>query len=137
MKDVFQLFDEYFPILITSLEQFNFQSCASISSDLIKLSEMVDYNDGIFIGEIFEATFSQINMEFMRYEISVGDKEGIKALLLKDISTVFGSYKDEDKYNLFNALKELRADATKFQFRIRSQCRVLPQPLQFPMSFVR
>jgi len=137
MKDVFQLFDEYFPILITSLEQFNFQSCASISSDLIKLSEMVDYNDGIFIGEIFEATFSQINMEFMRYEISVGDKEGIKALLLKDISTVFGSYKDEDKYNLFNALKELRADATKFQFRIRRQCRVLPQPLQFPMSFVR
>lgn len=137
MKEVFQIFDEYLPILCESLEKLNFQSCATISTDLIKLSEMVDYTDGVFIGEVLEAVFNQVSVEMARFEISPEEKETLKIQLVGDIQSIYGCYKEEDKNNLYNALRTLRSNATKFQFHSRRQCRQSAQPLQFPMPMFR
>ena len=132
-----KLFDEYLPIICESIEKQNFQSCATISTDLIKLSEMVDYHDGVIIGEVLETVFNQVFTEMTRFEISPEERENLKRLFIGDIQSIYKCYKEEDKNDLFNALKNMRFNATRFQFRSRRQCKQITQQMPFPMPIFR
>jgi hypothetical protein len=135
MKDLNQISEEYFSSLFDSLDKSNFMSCASISSDFIKFSEIIDFNDGVFIGEIFESVFMQITTEISKYQVTDEEINELKVGLNKSITIVSSIYNESDKNELYNILKEMRLITTKFQFKLRRQCKVRQAIPQFPLPF--
>ena len=51
MKEVNQIFKEYFFSLVEPVKQSNYRSCASISSDIIKFSEIIGFDDGAYLSQ--------------------------------------------------------------------------------------
>jgi hypothetical protein len=132
MKDVHQIFEEYFFSLIEPVKQSNYRSCAVISSDIIKYSEIIEFEDGVFIGEIFESIFMQITTELSNYQASEEEQQVLKTNILFSISSISKCYEEPDKTILYNNLKEMRLFTTRFQYQLRRQCKLKQQLPQFP-----
>lgn len=132
MKDVHQIFAEYFFSLIEPVKQSNYRSCASISTDIIKFSEIVGFDDGVFIGEIFESIFDQITTELSNYQASEEEQQVLKSNILASISLISECYEEPDKNKLYDYLKKMRLITTRFQFQLRRQCKPRQQMPQFP-----
>jgi hypothetical protein len=115
MKAANQIFDESFKNIILMVEKANFQACVKISHDAIITFSMIGYSDGIFIFELLEGIFAQIDDSLDHYVVTdnvVKDLCGRnKDYLLKILS----SYNEDNKTRLYNALKDIRTDATMFQ----------------------
>lgn len=136
MKDIHQIFEEYFFSLTEPVKQSNYRSCANISSDIIKISEIIGFDDGVFIGEIFESIFLQIATELSNYQASEEEQQTLKINLLTSISQISKCYEEPDKTKLYDNLKGMRLLTTKFQYQLRRQCNLrqqLPQ-FQFPVQ---
>jgi len=132
MKEVNQIFKEYFFSLVEPVKQSNYRSCASISSDIIKFSEIIGFDDGVFIGEIFESIFMQITNELSNFQSSEEEQQGLKTNILTSIGLISKCYEEPNRTELYNALKEMRLITTKFQFQLRRQCKFKQQVPQFP-----
>ena len=117
MKDLFKIFDEHIETINKLVEEPNFLGCETIATDLITISVMSDFGDGILIGEVLEAVFSQISPLFVRFEISEKEQNAIKNKVKEQITLIGKSYNKEDKRNLYEALKNLRSLVTEFQFK--------------------
>jgi len=117
MKDLFQVFDENFDMIQRLLDQQNLAGCSSISTDLITISRMSNFEDGVFIGEVFESVFDQVSPLFDQYEIKAEDRDSMMQSFKEQVALTQKLYKDQDKTELYNSLKKLRNVATEFQFK--------------------
>ncbi|GAB6286052.1 MAG: hypothetical protein STSR0009_22530 [Methanoregula sp.] len=134
MKDTYQIFEEYFLSLVHPLEEANFRSCGCISNDIILYSEIVGFDDGVFIGEVFESIFLEIDTEITRFQASDENLQLLIVNLRKFIGVVSKCYVGTDKNDLYTALKEMRLITTKFQYVLRRENKLKPQHAQFPFS---
>lgn len=117
MKNLFQIFDENFEVIKRLVDQDNLSGCSSIATDLITISVMSKFGDGVLIGEIFEGVFDQIGPLFNRFEISEDEGNAAKEKIKEQVKLVAEAYKHEDKKELYEALKNLRTVATELQFK--------------------
>ena len=134
MKDTHQIFDEYFLSLIEPLKESIYRSCGCISNDIIRFSEIVGFDDGVFIGEVFESIFNEIDTELSRYQTADDTHQALKINLLKSISMVSKCYEETNKTELYNALKGMRLTTTRFQYILRRQCKIKQQTPPFPFQ---
>jgi hypothetical protein len=117
MKDPFRVFDEAFQTMSHSIDNDNYQGCMNLASDLITLSALSDFAEGVFISEILEAVFSQMSDGLSLFEVSEGDRSALRQELKEGLAMVAGSYKNQDKNGIYAALTKLRVSATGFQFK--------------------
>lgn len=117
LKDIYQIFDKQFENILAMIDQYRFQNCANISVDLIRISTLSDYKDGILISEVLESVFGQIHPLFQEYEISKDEKDSIIVKLCDQISLLSKSYRKDNKEQTYEILKELRSMTTFLQFK--------------------
>jgi hypothetical protein len=117
MKEIFQIFDESLMTIQKLINDKNYAGSSGISTDLITISVMSDFRDGIIIGEVFEGVFDQINQLFQGFKIDAESHTSIAKQIADQVTSVHKSYRDENKEGLYDALRDLRSIATQFQFK--------------------
>ena len=115
MKDVFDVFDEGFEEITRMVGQGNYKGPFVYSSNLTLFSTLLDYEDGILISEILEGVFSQVGP--FAEELDAKEIGFINEQLAAQMKIITDSYRAEDKNILYQALRDLRSIATKFQIK--------------------
>jgi len=113
MKDVFDVFNEGFGEITRMVGQGNYKGSFVYSSNLTLFSTLLDYEDGILISEILEGVFSQVGP--FAEEMDAKEIGFINEQLAAQMKIIADSYRAEDKNILYQALRDLRSIATKFQ----------------------
>lgn len=113
MKDVFDAYTEGFAEITQMVEQGNYRGSAVASTYLTFVSTALDYTDGILVSELLEGAFLQVGPVAEESE-----PEAVKLLneqLAVQMRIITDSYRAENKNALYQALRDLRSIATKFQ----------------------
>ena len=113
MKEVFDVFNEGFGEITRMVGQGNYKGPFVYSSNLTLFSTLLDYEDGILINEILEGVFSQVGP--FAEEMDAKEIGSINEQLAAQMKIIADSYRAEDKNILYQALRDLRSIATKFQ----------------------
>ena len=79
---------------------------------------MLDYDDGILIGEVMEEVFDEAAHDTRAYTIERDERKKMVENLKQNVGRLAKSYKAKDKLELFESLKRLRVSATRFQFEV-------------------
>jgi len=117
MKDLPELFYEKILLIRKLSIEFNFKACLKSSTDLITTSILFEYQDGVFIGEVVESVFEQLDSLINQFELDDEDKETLKKSFDKNVGIVAKSFRNKDKNELYQALSNLRYDTTKMQYK--------------------
>ena len=115
MKSIFDVFNEGFEEITRMVEQGNYKGSFVYSSNLTLFSTLLDYEDGILISELLEGVFSQVGP--FAEELNPEEIGSINEQLAAQMKIIAGSYRAEDKTILYQALRDLRSIATKFQIK--------------------
>lgn len=115
MKSIFDVFNEGFEEITRMVEQGNYKGSFVYSSNLTLFSTLLDYEDGILISELLEGVFSQVGP--FAEELNPEEIRSINEQLAAQMKIIAGSYRAEDKTILYQALRDLRSIATKFQIK--------------------
>jgi hypothetical protein len=117
MNDIFQIFEKPFQDLEDSIKNMNFYRSSNISSDLISLSVLSDYPDGILIGTVLEEIFSRMEDLFEQYEISEKDANIITKEYSEHMGTLSKSYREDDKNKVYEVLRDLSTITMETEFK--------------------
>jgi len=117
MKDIYQIFDENFKVLIEMTEKMNLVNCMNTALDLTRVSALADFKDGLFVSETLENVFSQVGPLLDQYNIPEEDRKQIKEKMYQSMILLSQNYKADDKVKLYEILRDLRSHATCFQFK--------------------
>lgn len=115
MKSIFDVFNEGFEEITLMVGQGNYKGSFVYSSNLTLFSTLLDYEDGILISELLEGVFSQVGP--FAEELNPEEIGSINEQLAAQMKIIAGSYRAEDKTILYQALRDLRSIATKFQIK--------------------
>ena len=115
MKSIFDVFNEGFEEITRMVRQGNYKGSFVYSSNLTLFSTLLDYEDGILISELLEGVFSQVGP--FAEELNPEEIGSINEQLAAQMKIIAGSYRAEDKNILYQALRDLRSIATKFQIK--------------------
>ena len=117
MKEVPEVFNENLLSISNLLDSSNLRACFLGSANLTIFSTMADYDDGVMITEILQGVFSEIGPLFDEYQIEEGEREQIMNDMKKYMKDIISNYNENNKNELYSALKNLRHVATKFQMQ--------------------
>jgi hypothetical protein len=117
MKDIFQIFEKTYQDLQEAIENANFYRSSYISSDLISLSVLSDFPDGIMIGTVLEGIFYQMEDLLEQYQVNEKDTNAIKKEYRKQIDLLSKWYKDEDKSKIYKILRDLTTVTAVTEFK--------------------
>lgn len=94
-----------------------FQNAFRISNDLTNFSSLIDNDDAILIGEVFEGIFSQIGHIFDNYKMTDEEINSFINEFNMEISSLVENYQKKDYEKLYLNLRYLRSKATKLQLK--------------------
>lgn len=115
MKNTIEIFDENLKVIVNMLKESNYAGCNRISRKLITVATMSNFKDGVFISEILEGIFDQLDDVVTRYEVD-GDKlKKLNMLLIERGNTLVEALKNNSNEKLYEILKEMRYSVTEFQ----------------------
>ena len=117
MKDIYQIFDENFKVLIEMTEKMNLLGCMNTSVDLTRIATMADFKDGVLVSETLEGVFTQLGPLMEQYDIPEAERKQIKEKMHQNMILLSQNYKANDKAKLYEILRDLRSLATCFQFK--------------------
>ena len=114
---MFGIFDENFDTICGLIEDKNYSGSSNIATDLITISVMSNFRDGLFIGEVFEGVFDQIGVTLENFKVPEEDQKALREKVREYVTLVSRTYKNKDKGAVYEALLNLRVTATEFQFK--------------------
>ncbi|MCL2641995.1 MAG: hypothetical protein FWD52_00545 [Candidatus Bathyarchaeota archaeon] len=117
MKQLSEIFADLFTAIRAAVEENNFFACTNISSELILVSELAGFKDGVFIGEVFESSFSQMRSLFNEYVFGSQELELFTESTKQYIQIIADNYENPDKTQVYEALKNIRNDITVLQIK--------------------
>lgn len=95
----------------------HFNLCAHMSTDMLRVSDYLEFGDGVFMGEFLESLFQ--NLDFLKSKYVIEDEEfdSLKPDIFKLIQNIKSPfpYDDESKIKIFDLMKNIRAKTTKLQ----------------------
>lgn len=118
VKDVKEIFIEELENIQNLLEHRNYTASARTAHSLITIASYAQHNDGIFVAEVLESIFTQLEPLFLRYKISTDTQNNINESLKKQFKLLLNSYKDMNISKMYESLKELRSVTTTFQLMV-------------------
>ncbi len=100
-----------------ALDDSNFRLSLNLSSDLIRISDYVDYADGVFIGEFFESLFLNLDHINRQYIIEENTLKNLKEDIINLISIIKNSLSPsgKKKADIYDLMTKIRATATRLQ----------------------
>jgi len=127
LKNLFQIFEENLEIMQKLIGENNYDGCSSVSTDLITVSVMSDFPDGVLIGEVFEGVFDQVAPLFQAFDLNDEVQSMLKKQIGDQVALVGKSIKDENKATLYDALRNIRNIATQLQFKCYKTMKQKPE----------
>lgn len=99
--------------------QGNYKGAFVASANLTLFSTLLDYDDGILVSEVLEGVFSQVGP--LAEDLETEEVRPTNEQLAAKMQVVTDTYRAEDKNALYQALRDIRSIATKFQItRVKS-----------------
>lgn len=132
-KDVRQVYESEISKMINQADNENYTACTKLSTGLIRLSSMVDFEDGIFIAEVLESTFIQLKRLIDTYEVTDIDRAMLKESSLKCLKTLPDNIVSFKIENVYEQLRDFRKQVTVAQFKYYDTAK--PKPRKNPFSF--
>jgi hypothetical protein len=136
MKTILEIFDENLSKICSALEVGNLRSGSYLAIELTTISDLMGFDEGIFISEVIESSISQITAEMNSYDVQKQDFDALLLSLQSQINSILKCYKKEDKNELYLVLQNLRAISTKFQFNCRRNCKASQKKFD-PLDILR
>lgn len=118
MKDFKESFLENLSKIPLQYNNSNFIGCRRLSTDIIAVSNFVEFFDGVLIGEIFESIFENLDDLNDRYEIEKEDLMELNELITKIVMLFNNSnlnINEKNKTKLYDLLKDFRFKVTSMQ----------------------
>ena len=119
------------------LSNENFKACSNLSTDLIRASEFAGFSEGIFVGEIFEAIFTNFRQMAMRFELDKNDVAKIQEVTIPVIDFVQSNFplnSKDKRATLFELLLKARCTATEIQIMYFREKPLKKPPRSYPSS---
>jgi hypothetical protein len=114
MKEPLLVLDEVFNQLLANIEQGKLRQCYRISSECVRFNELLDFDKGVYIFEIFESVFSQIGLIFEDFKLPEELSKQMSDDLYNYIKEI-RPYINLESTEYLLALQRMRVSATKFQ----------------------
>lgn len=119
MKPIEKIIDESLIEIQKYIQKGNYFACANISFDLLSISVLCDFNEGIFISNLLKNTFVQIDLILEQYEINEDERNFLKDIFEKNIQNLHKFYSvigilDKE---IINALIELSTYPVKIEYK--------------------
>ncbi|MFA5221635.1 MAG: hypothetical protein WC391_05060 [Methanoregula sp.] len=114
MKEAREVFDDSLKSIEDMLNANNLKGCYMLSNYLTTFAHMSDYPDAQFISEVLEGIFSQVGPVLEEPSVIPSARENAIKLLKTPFHEIVQTY-NGDKMKLYNALKNMRFQATGIQ----------------------
>lgn len=117
IADINKLYTKNLEKITKAVNDSNFSLCTQLSSEMIRISDYVDFPDGVFISEYLESLFGNINFIDENFII----EEAIMNDLKKDINDLISILRasfpldDKKKVNLYDLITKIRMKTTRLQ----------------------
>lgn len=128
MKDMTAIFAERLEDIQKSLELSNYSVCNRISGDLVRLVSSVELENEVFISEVLESTFSNLEDTFFMYDIPKNIKGEMNSGISEKMRLLIGAYKSNNTDQLYEGLKQLRYVATQHQMNVFLRYNIIKPP---------
>lgn len=127
MKDVYEAFEEHLHDMINFAGDLKLKECFLTATNLTRLCTLLGFKRGVFIAEILESVFTQVDPIFQNYAVPEDDKKQIVDNMTRNLSALLSDYKG-DKARVYDILEDLRFTATEFQIRCTARLLVNRRP---------
>jgi hypothetical protein len=117
MKDINKIFEENLETMVKLILQKNYSGCANIGGDLVRTAWLADFADGIFVAEVLERAFYELNSVIERYEINEKEISELGENMIEQINQLSLSFRTPDKSKLYDTLRSIRVMATCLQLK--------------------
>ena len=96
------------------LREGDYRACFRMSADLTRFAYLLDHKRWVFASEVLESVYG--NMEHMsrHLEMPKEAETAIRAKLVRGTDDLLQAIEDDDEAKMWNALQQIRFDATKF-----------------------
>jgi len=115
--DIIEIYQRILGKIIKAVENSDFALCSTLSSEMIRLFDHLDFTDGMFIGEFLESLFSNINSINTEYMIEQTVINNLKIDITNLISVLIDSYPmtNTKKIKIYDLIADIRAKISKLQ----------------------
>lgn len=115
--DIIEIYQKILGKILKATENSDFGLCTTLSSEMIRISDYVDFIDGIFVGEFLESLFANItstNAEFIIEETVINN---LKNEIINLISILRDSFpiNNTKKIEIYDLITNIRAKITRVQ----------------------
>jgi hypothetical protein len=136
--DIIQKYKEGLQRIRDNLADTNTSGCMNNSSDLTHVSNFVDFDEGVLIGEILESIFDNFDDVVKLYDYKKEEIEPVKKkidLLIKFLENNFPPKDNKSKAELYDILVSTRFQVTKLQvaFMRERETKNPPNPFEPPI----
>ncbi len=115
MKDPVVAYKERLEIISSLTKKEEYANCFNIAKNLTNFSWTMELKDEVFISEILEALFSELNLLIQKYKIPPEKREELKKELVKYMEKLISIYDEKNSDKLYDCLKDFRYCATFHQ----------------------
>ena len=133
MKDVKIVFTNKIEDIQKNLENGNYSVCNRISHDLVKFAWNLELDDEVFISEVLESVFDNLEGMSIEYQIPKKVKDKIDSDIAKKMNSLADTYHTKDPNKLYESLKQLRYITTQHQLNVLQNYNIR----NFPRHLVR
>lgn len=117
MKQYLEVITEKFQDLMMLVGEDKYSEAFRTTQALTRLADAHEDSDGVFVFEVFEAMFEQINGLMQGYEVTEEDQRGIHELSHRSIDAISKAFGASDKTALYAVLRDFRYGITHSQLR--------------------
>lgn len=115
MKDPAVAYKERLENISNLVKEEEYASCFNAARNLTNFSWTMELKDEVFISEILEALFNEMNLLIRHYKIPQEKREDLKKELISGMKKLILIYAEKNSDTLYNCLKDLRYSATFHQ----------------------
>jgi hypothetical protein len=113
--DMTRICQEKFEKIKNALDESNFDLCTTMSSEMLRVSDYVDFPEGVFVGEFFESLFQNLDYTVKRYHIEDETMNDLKRQINELINKIKSSIPSKDKSEIYDLMTSVRAKMTRLQ----------------------
>ena len=116
VKTMWQIFDEWLEEVLVLVDDENYASCGSMTSERISTFCFADFEDGVLVAEVLEAVFLQLNHVCSEHDIDDKFRKNIHDTIKDDLVRIQQAH--DNKENMYDALKKIRYNVTQHQLSL-------------------
>ena len=122
MKESVVAYRERLESICKLVKEEKYASCFNVARNLTNFSWALELKDEVFISEVLESLFDQMNLLTSNYKIPFEQREDLMKKLSNNMEKLTLLYAEKNPSKLYDCLKNLRYSATFHQLYVWQEC---------------